>query len=154
MLEFHDVSASYGEVMAVRGLSFRMGDGETIAFIGRNGAGKTTTLGLLAGSVEPVGGDITWYGRSLLGRPPELRIRDGIVLVPERRGIFPGLNVEENLRMGAFWRKPSPRRLARELDDIYELVPMLGERRRQAAGSLSGGQQQMLAIARGLLSEP
>jgi len=154
MLEFDNVSASYGEVLAVRNLSFRMAEGETIAFIGRNGAGKTTALRLLAGEVQPTAGDIRWNGHSLLGRPPEQRIRDGIVLVPEGRGIFPGLNVEENLRMGAFWHKPRSRKLAGRIDEIYDLVPKLGDRRRQPAGSLSGGEQQMLAIGRALLGEP
>jgi branched-chain amino acid transport system ATP-binding protein len=154
MLEVRNVSASYGEVKALRNLTLDVAAGETMALVGRNGAGKTTTLRVIAGVIHPLVGDVRWDGQSIVGLPPEERVRRGIALVPEGRGVFPGMTVEENLRMGAFWRRPGRRELNRALDDVYGLMPRLGERRRQPAGSLSGGEQQMLAIGRALLSEP
>jgi branched-chain amino acid transport system ATP-binding protein len=154
MLELRSVSASYGEVRALRNLNLTIAPGETVALVGRNGAGKTTTLRVVAGVMDPVRGDVLWNGESLLGRPPEERVGLGVALVPEGRGMFPGLSVEENLRMGAFWRRPGRRQLNEELGEVYDLLPRLGERRKQAAGSLSGGEQQMLAIGRALLSQP
>ncbi|HZQ27318.1 MAG TPA: ABC transporter ATP-binding protein [Acidimicrobiales bacterium] len=154
MLELEGVHGAYGEIKAVRGLDLQMGPGETVALVGRNGAGKTTTLRLIAGVLEPTQGDVRWLGGSIVDLPPEARVEKGIVLVPEGRGMFPGLTVEENLRMGAYWRKPKPRELKEGLDEVYGLMPRLSERRRQAAGSLSGGEQQMLAVGRGLMSDP
>jgi branched-chain amino acid transport system ATP-binding protein len=149
-----NVSARYGEITAVRNVSLTLGEGESLALIGRNGSGKSTMLRLAAGVIEPFAGDVRWNGRSLLGRKPEQRVRDGIVLVPEGRGIFPGLTVDENLRMGAFWRRPGRSVTKGDLDEVYELLVVLNSRRRQAAGSLSGGEQQLLAIGRALLSKP
>jgi branched-chain amino acid transport system ATP-binding protein len=154
MLELQQVTAAYGEITAVRDVSLSVEPGETVALIGRNGAGKTTTLRLLAGELDPVRGDVRWEGESIVGDSPEKRVRSGIVLVPEGRGIFPALSVEENLRMGAYWRRPRPRQLMQDLEQVYELLPVLRVRRRQAAGSLSGGEQQMVAIGRALMAEP
>jgi len=154
MLELRGVSAAYGEVRALRNLSLTIEAGETLALVGRNGAGKTTTLRVVAGVMDPSAGDVLWNGESIVGRPPEERVGLGIALVPEGRGIFPGMTVEENLRMGAFWHRPGRREVNDQLADVYGLLPRLGERRRQAAGSLSGGEQQMLAIGRALLSKP
>ena len=154
MLELRSVSASYGEVRALRNLSLSIEPGETLALVGRNGAGKTTTLRVVAGVMDPSQGDVLWKGQTIVGRPPEERVKLGIALVPEGRGIFPGLTVEENLRMGAFWHRPGRGEVNDLLADVYGLLPRLGERRRQAAGSLSGGEQQMLAIGRALFSKP
>jgi branched-chain amino acid transport system ATP-binding protein len=154
MLELRGVSASYGEITAVRNVTLTVSPGETLALIGRNGAGKTTMLRLAAGVIEPFAGDVRWQGRSILGRRPEQRVRQGIVLVPEGRGIFPGLSVDENLRMGAFWRRPGRATAKHDLDEVYELMGVLATRRQQPAGSLSGGEQQLLAIGRALLSKP
>lgn len=154
MLELQGVTAAYGEVIAVRGLSLTIKPGETVALVGRNGAGKTTTLRLVSGVIGPVVGDIRWKGESVVGQPPEERVRHGIALVPEGRGMFPALTVEENLRMGAYWRRPKPGQLNEDVREIYDLLPVLGQRKKQAAGSLSGGEQQMLAVGRGLLSKP
>ncbi|HYH48165.1 MAG TPA: ABC transporter ATP-binding protein [Acidimicrobiia bacterium] len=154
LLELRDVTASYGEITAVRSVSLTVSAGESVALIGRNGAGKSTILRLAAGVVQPLSGDVRVKGRSVVGSPPERRVSDGIVLVPEGRGIFPALTVDENLRMGAFWRRPDRSQTATELDEIYSLIGKLADRRRQAAGSLSGGEQQLLAIGRALLSRP
>lgn len=154
MLELRGVTARYGEVVAVRDLDLTITEGETVALIGRNGAGKTTTLALAAGSIDPVAGDILWDGASILGQGPEERVRSGVVLVPEGRGIFPALSVEENLKMGGFWRRPGRRETARALAEVYDLLPRLAARRRVSGGSLSGGEQQMLAIGRALMSSP
>ncbi|MHB1711113.1 MAG: ABC transporter ATP-binding protein [Acidimicrobiales bacterium] len=155
MLELHNVSGSYGAIRALDGLSVSLEDGETLALIGRNGAGKTTTLRLIAGVIRPVGGEISWMGDNIGAIPPERRIEKGMVLVPEGRGIFPSLSVEENLRMGGYSRRRAGRaELAETLDWVYSTVPVLGERRRQVGGSLSGGEQQLLAIGRGLMAKP
>ncbi|MEW6470771.1 MAG: ABC transporter ATP-binding protein [Actinomycetota bacterium] len=154
MLELQGMSAAYGEVRAVRNLTMTVAPGESVALIGRNGAGKTTTLRVVAGVIQPATGDVRWDGESIVGLDPERRVRKGIVLVPEGRGIFPGLTVEENLRMGAFWRRPRPSEVRKDMQAIYEDLPVLAARRGQAAGSMSGGEQQMLAIGRGLMSEP
>jgi branched-chain amino acid transport system ATP-binding protein len=154
MLELHDVTGAYGSILGVKGLSFSVDNGATVAIIGRNGAGKSTTLRLISGVIQPVVGDITWEGKSLKGSLPEQRARRGITLVPEGRGIFAGLTVEENLRIGAYCRHPGRRQLAASLDYVYSVVPILGQRRRQLGGSLSGGEQQLLAVGRGLMNEP
>lgn len=151
MLEVADVSASYGVVRAVRSVSLSVGDGEALAIIGRNGAGKTTTLRLIAGVIQPTSGRICWDSKSVVGSTPDRRVRDGIMLVPEGRGMFPGLSVDDNLRMGAYsQRKDSKARL----DWVYSVVPIIADRRRQMAGSLSGGEQQLLAVGRGLMASP
>ena len=154
LLELRNVSARYGEITAVRNVSLTLGPGESLALIGRNGAGKSTMLRLASGVIQPFAGDVRWKGRSVVGLDPEQRVRQGIVLVPEGRGIVPGLTVDENLRMGAFWHRPRGSEARRRLDEVYELLGVLTERRKQPAGSLSGGEQQLLAIGRALLSKP
>jgi branched-chain amino acid transport system ATP-binding protein len=154
MLELAGVTAAYGEIVAVRDVDLAVRPGETVALVGRNGAGKTTTLRLAAGVVAPLRGTVRWDGEDIAGCPPEERIRRGIVLVPEGRGIFPALTVEENLRLGAYWRRPPAGELGRDIDEVHDLLPVLAARRHQSAGSLSGGEQQLLAIGRALLSKP
>jgi branched-chain amino acid transport system ATP-binding protein len=153
MLELRGTSGGYGPVLAARNLSFTVAPGQTMALIGRNGAGKTTTLRLVAGVLTPSAGQVWWEGEDITSLTPEQRVHRGLVLVPEGRGIFPGLTVEDNLRMGAFGYRPGRRELNEKFDDIYGLLPVLKERRGQAGGSLSGGEQQMLAIGRALMSK-
>ena len=153
MLELRGVSGGYGPVLAARDISFSVASGETMALIGRNGAGKTTTLRLVSGVIHPTAGEVRWKGEIVNPLIPEDRVKAGIVLVPEGRGIFGALSVEENLRMGAFGYRPRRQELAERLEDVYSLLPILKDRRPQAGGSLSGGEQQMLAIGRALMSK-
>lgn len=154
LLEIRDVAGAYHGIRAVTGLTFTVAPGQALAVIGRNGAGKTTTLRLLAGAIHPAAGQIQGDGEDLTGLPARRRVALGITLVPEGRGIFPALSVEENLRMGAYSHRPKPRACQTQLEEIYELLPLLADRRAQRGGSLSGGEQQMLAIGRGLMSRP
>ena len=149
-----DVTGAYGPIIGVKGLSLQVDDGSVVAVIGRNGAGKSTTLRLISGVIQPAQGSILWLGTSVVGKMPEQRARQGIMLVPEGRGIFPGFTVEENLRIGAYSKRLRRNQLSERLDYIYSIVSRLGERRRQLAGSLSGGEQQLLAVGRGLMCEP
>jgi branched-chain amino acid transport system ATP-binding protein len=153
MLELHEIHARYGAIIALRGVSITVSQGELVALLGVNGAGKSTTLGCIAGVVKPWQGSMTFEGSSILGKSPEQIARLGISLVPEGRDIFPSLTVEENLRLGAFILKEKSD-YKRNLDEIYELFPVLKERMQQAGGTLSGGEQQQLAIARALMSNP
>jgi branched-chain amino acid transport system ATP-binding protein len=143
----------YGAVEAVRDLSFQVDRGEIVGLIGPNGAGKSTTLHAIMGLVGTSGGDVTLDGKSILRRRPEDVARAGIALVPEGRRIFGELTVEENLRLG-FAARRSRQDLRADLRRVYELFPMVEEFRRRAAGALSGGQQQQLAIARALVADP
>ncbi len=152
LLEVRGLEVSYGQIRAVQGIDLTVQQGELVCLIGANGAGKTTTLKALAGALAPSGGEIRFDGAPVTGRPSHELVRRGIALVPEGRGIFARLTVEENLRLGAWARHDSG--VAADLEKSYELFPRLAERRRQPAGTLSGGEQQMLAIARGLLSRP
>jgi len=154
MLELRAVSGSYGQIQAVRSVDLFVPDGESVALFGRNGAGKSTVLKLLAGVVRPSGGHVALDGTVIDLLPPERRVRLGVVLVPEGRGIFPTLSVEDNLRGGAYWRRPRRQATADRLAEIYDLMPRLAERRNQAGGSLSGGEQQMVAIGRALMADP
>jgi branched-chain amino acid transport system ATP-binding protein len=153
LLEVCAIDLSYGEVQVLHGLSLEVRDGEIAALLGSNGAGKTTTLRAICG-LRPVSrGDIRFDGRSLLSVPANQRAGLGIALVPEGRELWPQLTVMENLELGAYTR--SARRHARSnLDRVFDLFPRLRERHRQLAGSLSGGEQQMCAIGRALMSEP
>jgi branched-chain amino acid transport system ATP-binding protein len=153
MLELKDVHARYGAITALRGLSIAVGQGELVALLGVNGAGKSTTLGTIAGVLRPWKGDILFEGKSILGRSPEQIARLGISLVPEGRAVFPSLTVEENLRLGAFTRGEKAE-YSRNLEEVFQLFPVLKQRRRQAGGTLSGGEQQQLAIGRALMSAP
>jgi branched-chain amino acid transport system ATP-binding protein len=150
LLEIDDLTAAYGQVRALHGVDLRVGEGQVVAVLGPNGAGKTTALRAVCGMVR-TGGRIRFRGRDLTGRATEKIARLGIAHVPEGRGTFGGLTVAENLRLGAYGRKDG---VQRDIASWYETFPQLGERREQPAGSLSGGEQQMLAVARALLSRP
>ncbi|MBZ0105752.1 MAG: ABC transporter ATP-binding protein [Sulfuricella denitrificans] len=152
MLEVHDLNVSYGGIKAVRGISLEIAAGELVCLIGANGAGKSTTLKALA-RLLPASGKILYQGRSIVQMPVYDLVRQGIALVPEGRGIFGRLKVEENLLMGAYSRSDI-HGIRRDLDHSYHLFPRLFERKTQQAGTLSGGEQQMLAIARALMSRP
>jgi len=153
MLEARGLEVSYGQIKAVKSIDLSVNPGELVCLIGANGAGKTTTLKSLAGMLAPSAGDIRFEGKSISGRASHDLVRRGIALVPEGRGIFGRLTVEENLRLGAYARKDTTG-IRQDMDRAYDLFPRLAERRRQSAGTLSGGEQQMLAIGRALLSRP
>ena len=153
MLEVKDLRVHYGTVEAVKGISFQVGAGAIVSLIGANGAGKTTSLRAITGLVRPSGGDLRFEDRSLLGLAPHDIVRLGIAHVPEGRRLFPKMTVLENLKMGAYLRARAAT-AASTLEMIYEHFPILRQRGRQIAGSLSGGEQQMLAIARALMSRP
>lgn len=153
VLEVEGLTVAYDGVVAVRDLSLRVDDGEVVALMGANGAGKTTTLMTIAGALQPSAGTILLDGTSLVGLPPEAVVRRGIAISPEGRRIFSTLTVEENLRLGAAWRKDRSE-AEEDLDRVKERFPILDERFRASAGTLSGGQQQQLAIGRALMSRP
>jgi len=153
MLELNDVHARYGAITALRGVSLTVSQGELVALLGVNGAGKSTTLGCIAGVLRPWQGQVIFEGGAIVGKSPEQIARLGISLVPEGRDIFPSLTVEENLRLGAFTHREKTE-YRRNLDEAYDLFPVLKERLQQPGGTLSGGEQQQLAIARALMSSP
>jgi branched-chain amino acid transport system ATP-binding protein len=153
MLEVRDLRVHYGTVEAVKGVSFHLDAGEMISLIGANGAGKSTILRALTGLVQPSAGTITFENISLVGLAPHQVIRMGIGHVPEGRRLFPKMTVLENLKMGAYLQR-SKADVAATLERIYEHFPILKERGKQRAGSLSGGEQQMLATARALMNRP
>jgi len=153
MLELQGVTAGYGEFTALWEVTLTVNAGEAVAVVGPNGAGKTTLMRVISGLVPIRAGDLRLDGRSLAGRPAHEIVAHGIAHVPEGRRIFPRLTVEENLKMGGFL-PASRRHYAESVGSIFELFPVLAERRRQRAGTLSGGEQQMLAIGRALMSKP
>ena len=153
MLEVKDLRVRYGTVEAVKGLSFQVSTGAIVSLIGANGAGKTTSLRALTGLVKPSGGEVRFENALLNGLAPHDIVRLGIALVPEGRRLFPKMTVLENLRMGAYLQTRKAD-VATTLEMIYQHFPILRERGRQRAGSLSGGEQQMLAIARALMNRP
>ncbi len=153
LLEMENLKVSYGGIQALKGISLRIAAGELVALIGSNGAGKTTTLKALAGLLHPASGKLHYQDRALLNIPAHRRVENGIALVPEGRGIFARLTVEENLLMGAYIRSDKGG-IAVDLGRQYELFPRLAERRTQLAGTLSGGEQQMVAMGRALMSQP
>ncbi|MCC7485160.1 MAG: ABC transporter ATP-binding protein [Burkholderiales bacterium] len=153
MLEVKGLAVSYGGIKAVKGIDLEVRRGELVTLIGANGAGKTTTLKALAGLIRPAAGRIYYNGAEITARPAFELVRRGLALVPEGRGVFGRLTVEENLLMGAYSRGADAE-IAADLDRIYAVLPRLAERRRQRAGTLSGGEQQMLAIGRALMSRP
>jgi len=153
MLEIRDVECRYGRVSAVRGLSIDVNDGELVSLIGTNGAGKTTTLKCISGLVRAVEGRIVFDGKDITKSTPGDILAAGIAHCPEGRRVFPYMTVEENLEMGSYLRRDRDR-VQSDLERLFERFPILKERRRQAAGTLSGGEQQMLAISRALMSRP
>ena len=152
ILSLSGVEAYYGRIQALRGLSLDVGEGEIVALIGANGAGKTTTLRTISGLLAPARGSINLFGESIVGMRADQIVRKGIVQSPEGRRIFPRLTVLENLRLGAYAR--TDRAIAGDFDRVLSLFPRLGERLKQKGGTLSGGEQQMLAIGRALMSGP
>ncbi len=153
MLEARGLEVSYGRIKAVKGVDFSVARGELVCLIGANGAGKTTTLKALAGLLPPSSGDISFDGASIARVPAHELVRRGIALVPEGRGIFGRLTVIENLQLGAYVRANGPE-VQMDFDRVLALFPRLAQRRAQIAGTLSGGEQQMLAIGRALMSRP
>ena len=153
MLEVKGLQVSYGGIRAVKGIDLAVAAGELVTLIGANGAGKTTMLKALAGLLKPAAGTIHYNGADITARPAHELVRQGLALVPEGRGVFGRLTVDENLAMGAYSRDDAAR-VATDFDRVYGLLPRLAERRRQLAGTLSGGEQQMLAIGRALMSRP
>ena len=152
MLEVKGLEVAYGGIKAVKGIDLEVRDGELVTLIGANGAGKTTTLKALAGLLRPASGRVQYNGRDITGRAAHELVNFGLALVPEGRGVFGRLTIEENLAMGAYTRRDAE--IKNDYDRAYGLFPRLAERRRQLAGTLSGGEQQMLAIARALMSRP
>ena len=151
ILKVTDLKVNYGGIEAVKGISFDVPEGEIVTLIGANGAGKSSTLRTIAGLVKPAGGKIELYDEDITGKDPTTIVTKGITLVPEGRKIFPDLTVVENLRIGAYMRKDD---ITEDLNWVYELFPRLKERTWQAGGTLSGGEQQMLAVGRALMSRP
>jgi len=155
LLEVSGLTVGYGDAVALDTISFHVARGEFVTFIGPNGAGKTTLLNSLMGVFRQKAGAVMFDGEDLADLKPEARVARGIVIVPERRELFPGLSVEDHLRLGAFLRRNEGReKMAAALERIYVLLPKLKERRRQLAGTLSGGEQQMVAVGRALMAEP
>jgi len=153
VLEVTGLHVAYGGIQAVRSITFHVNEGEMVALIGANGAGKTSTLKAISRVIDAVGGDVHFCGEDITRIAPHSIIGKGIALVPEGRGVFPRLSVAENLAMGAFLRNDKAE-IALDLDKIYGYFPRLKERAAQLAGTLSGGEQQMLAIGRALMSRP
>ncbi|MCQ2454828.1 MAG: ABC transporter ATP-binding protein [Clostridia bacterium] len=151
MLEIKNLNVCFGGIRAVDNISFDVEKGKIITLIGANGAGKSTILRSVSGIVKPTGGDIMFEGESILGLSPDKIVSKGITLVPEGRRVFPNLTVLENLKIGAFLRKD---KLTDDIEYVYSLFPRLKERHWQQAGTLSGGEQQMLAVGRALMSRP
>ncbi len=153
ILEVRALHVAYGGIQALKGIDLDIAPCELVALIGSNGAGKTTTLKALAGLLHPTAGKVHYAGKSLLACAAHQRVRDGLALVPEGRGVFARLTVEENLQMGAYTRRDTAQ-ISADLEHKYALFPRLAERRTQLAGTLSGGEQQMVAMARALMGRP
>jgi branched-chain amino acid transport system ATP-binding protein len=151
MLKIEHLSVNYGGIEAVRDISFEVPDGSIVTLIGANGAGKSTTLRSIAGLLRPKSGSITYGGDELIGKSTDEIVKRGITLVPEGRRVFPDMTVLENLKIGAYLRHDN---LSEDIRWVYDLFPRLEERSWQAAGTLSGGEQQMLAVGRALMSKP
>lgn len=155
MLKIEALVTSYGKIQALKGITMEVSQGEIVALIGANGAGKSTTLKTISGLLKPVSGSVFFSGEAIHALPPEVIVNRGIVQVPEGRKIFPNLSLLENLEVGAYGRKGHGKETRREdLDRVFQLFPNLRERQGQLGGSLSGGEQQMLAIGRGLMARP
>ncbi|MDQ8701602.1 ABC transporter ATP-binding protein [Streptomyces sp. LHD-70] len=153
LLEVEDLRVAYGKIEAVKGISFSVEAGQVVTLIGTNGAGKTTTLRTLSGLLKPLSGKIAFDGKPLAGVPAHKIVAMGLAHSPEGRHIFPRLTITDNLRLGAYLRDDKEG-IEKDIQRAYDLFPILGERRKQAAGTLSGGEQQMLAMGRALMSRP
>jgi len=154
MLEVRDLVVAYGAIEAVKGISLQVQAGDVVTLIGGNGAGKTTTLRTLSGLLRPVAGQVLFEGERIDRVPAHEIVRRGIAHSPEGRRIFPRMTIEDNLELGAYSRRGKTAEIRDTIDRVYALFPMLGERRGQPAGTLSGGEQQMLAVGRALMSQP
>ena len=153
VLEISNVETFYGPIMAIRGVSLKVPKGKIVTILGANGAGKTTLLKTVSGVMDPEKGQVLLEGKEIQGRDPDTIVRAGVAHVPEGREVFPFLTVEENLQMGAYTRADR-QNVAADIEMVFEYFPILRERRAQQAGTMSGGQQQMLAIGRGLMTKP
>lgn len=153
MLKLFNIQSSYGHIKALKGVTIEVKQGNIVTILGANGAGKTTTLKTISGLIKPNVGTIEFMGERIDGRSPEVIVAKGIVQSPEGRQIFPGLSVLENLKIGAYSRKDR-NNIPGDLERVYNYFPRLKERQNQTAGTLSGGEQQMLAIARALMAKP
>ena len=153
LLEVKDLHTYYGNIKALRGVNFHVEEGEILSFIGANGAGKSTLMNTLAGTLKPKMGQILFNGEDITKMSPKQRVEKGIILCPEGRKIFPKFTVEENLLMGAYSVKDKAR-IKQTYERVFELFPQIKDRQKQIAGTLSGGEQQMLAIGRSLMSQP
>ena len=154
LLEVDNIDVYYGQIQALRGVSLYVDRGEMVALLGANGAGKTTTLRAISGMLTPRGGRISFEGREIQGRPSYDVVRCGITHLPEGRELFPSISVVDNLRLGNWIQRSDKKGLHQRLDHVMDLFPRLRERATQAAGTLSGGEQQMLGVARALMSSP
>lgn len=153
MLEIKDLEVYYGVIKAIKGISFEVNQGEVIALIGANGAGKTTVLHTISGLIRPKNGEVLFEGKNLVKVSPDKIVKMGIAQVPEGRRVFANLSVYENLKLGAYTRSNAAE-IAESLESVYQRFPRLKERKKQLAGTLSGGEQQMLAMGRALMSKP
>ena len=154
LLEISDLVVVYGAHPVLHGIDFVVEEGEVCVLLGLNGAGKTTTVSTVAGLLKPQAGSVTFDGKALGRKPPSSRVRSGIALCPEGRRVFPRLTVRQNLRLGAWSRRRNPKLVRGQLEQVLDYFPRLAEREDQLAGTLSGGEQQMLAIGRALMSRP
>ena len=153
LLQVQDLRVAYGGIQAVKGVSFEVREGELVSLIGSNGAGKTTTMKAITGSLQAAGGRISYLGRDVHGQGPWDLVKQGLVMVPEGRGVFTRMSILENLHMGAYLRNDKAG-INADIERVFALVPRLKERSGQLSGTLSGGEQQMLAMGRALLSRP
>ncbi len=154
MLDVADLDVRYGPIRAVKGISLAVDEGEMVALLGANGAGKSSTLLAIAGALKVVAGQVTLRGEDVSALAPERMVRKGLAMVPETRDVFPDLTVMENLALGAFTRRHDKAMERRDREEVLTLFPVLSERADQAAGTLSGGEQQMLAIGRAIMTHP
>ncbi len=152
LLKVTGLQVAYGGIQAVKGVSFEVGQGELVSLIGANGAGKTTTLKAITGTQPAAGGDIEYAGKSIKGQGPWDLVKQGLVMVPEGRGTFTRMTITENLQMGAFIR--NDKEIESDIDKVFTIFPRLKERAKQLAGTMSGGEQQMLAMGRALMARP
>ena len=153
LLKVSGLKVAYGGIQAVKGVDFEVQEGELVSLIGSNGAGKTTTMKAITGSLAIGAGDIEYLGKSIKGQGPWDLVKQGLAMVPEGRGVFARMTITENLQMGAYIRRDKPE-IAADIDKVFGIFPRLKERRDQLAGTMSGGEQQMLAMGRALMSRP